>query len=90
MTFTVRDLMLDVFPASDANAEQLQLCELATQGPPKPNPKPKPKPGPGPKPGPKPGCAIQTAPNGPSQIAANVELASLTVLRQQLQQALHP
>jgi hypothetical protein len=87
MTFTVRDLMLDVFPASDANPDQLQLCELATQGPPG---KPKPKPGPGPKPRPKPGCALQTATDGPSQIEASAELASLAVLREQLQQALHP
>jgi hypothetical protein len=91
MTFAVRDLMLDVLPAPDANSEQLQLCEIASQGPPgKPKPGPGPKPGPKPKPGgPKPDCTIQTA-NGPTGIDASAELASLAFLREQLQQALHP
>ena len=88
MTFTVRDLMLDVFPAADANAYELRACELASQAPPKPHPKPHPKPQP--KPQPKPECTMQTATGGPSGIEASAELASLAVLRQQLQQALHP
>ena len=85
MTFAVRDLMLDILPATDANGEELYLCELATQGPPG-----QPQPKPAPQPGPKPDRAIQTGTDGPSQFDDHAELASLAFLREQLHQALHP
>jgi hypothetical protein len=75
MTFTVRDLMLDVFPEDEANAAERRLCG-AKQAPPKPKPKPE--------------CTDLTVLTGPPGIEARAELASLAVLREQLQQAWHP
>ncbi|HEY6321971.1 MAG TPA: hypothetical protein VJA16_10480 [Thermoanaerobaculia bacterium] len=81
MTFSVRDLMIDVLPATFADADKLLLlCGGDVTLPPAPAPpKPEPKP-------PKPGVAAAA---GGEQIQA-AELASLAVLREQLQQALHP
>jgi hypothetical protein len=86
MTFTVRDLMIDVLPATFADARELRLCEgnITMNPPPQPPPKPKPKP-----PGPKHVAAtawelFQDAEEGAA------ELALLPVLREQLRQALHP
>jgi hypothetical protein len=86
MTFTVRDLMIDVLPVTFADAGELRVCEnnVTMIGPP---PKPEPKP---PKP-PKPRYAAATLGEqvqGAKDGAA--ELASLPVLREQLHQALHP
>ncbi len=89
MTFTVRDLMLDVFPPAPAATDsELWLCVIASQGEPKPPPPgpPKPKPRP-PQPGPQCPLDTQTGPNGFDETPG---LASLAVLREQLQQALHP
>ncbi|HEV3460331.1 MAG TPA: hypothetical protein VHG32_27620 [Thermoanaerobaculia bacterium] len=90
MTFTVRDLMLNVFPAPEANASEpnapeLWLCVIASQGEPKPPPPP-PK-GP-PKPPKKPGvpCPMDSQTLPVAEAAA--ELASLDVLREQLRQSL--
>jgi len=81
MTFAVRDLMIDVLPATFADAGRLRVCENGITGnPPVPKPKPKPKPKP-----PKRGYAA--APAG-AQISP-AELAPLSVLREQLHQALH-
>jgi len=88
MTFAVRDLMLDVLPATFADADRLRLCENGiTMPPPAPKPPPKPKP---PKP-PKRGYVAATA----RQLVAGAqapaaELAPLSVLREQLHQALRP
>ena len=77
MTFTVRDLMLDVFPADEANAAAPWLC--AAKAPP-------------PQPQPKPDCTNITGggTGGATGIEESLELANLAFLRQQLQQALHP
>jgi hypothetical protein len=91
MTFTIRDLMLDVLPAADAEAHQLYLCVPITD-PTQPKPGPKPKPGP-PHPKPKPQCVpISTGPGGfaDDYLVANAELTALAVLRDQLHQALRP
>jgi hypothetical protein len=79
MTFTVRDLMIDVLPTTFADADKLYLCDGNVTMPPRPAPKP-PKP---PKP---PGYAAAT---GGVQVQA-ADLAPLPVLREQLHQALHP
>ncbi|HYL04993.1 MAG TPA: hypothetical protein VE075_03080 [Thermoanaerobaculia bacterium] len=86
MTFTVRDLMLDVLPEADAREPELWLCIIASQGEPKPPPPPK---GP-PKGPPKPPMPGPIDSQGPPPVAAVPELASLAVLREQLRQALHP
>jgi hypothetical protein len=87
MTFTVRDLMIDVLPATFADADGLRLCEGNVTMPPKPQPPP---PEPPPKP-PRPGYAAAT---GGEQVQGAkdgaAELAPLPVLREQLHQALHP
>ena len=86
MTFAVRDLMTDVLPATTASAGRLRICENGVTGiPPAPKPKPKPKPKP-----PKRGYAAATAgePVADAQVSA-AELAPLSVLREQLHQALH-
>jgi hypothetical protein len=75
MTFTVRDLMLDVFPDDEGDFAEHRLYG-AGQAPPKPKPQPKPE------------CTDLTG--GPPGIEASADLASLAVLREQLQQALHP
>jgi hypothetical protein len=80
MTFAVRDLMIDVLPATFADADRLRACENGITGPP---PEPKPKPKPKPKP-PKRGYAAATA---GAQVSA-AELAPLSLLREQLHQAL--
>jgi hypothetical protein len=84
MTFTVRDLMLDVLPETGANDPELWLCQIASQGEPKPPPKGPPKPAPPPVP-----CPMQSQTGLPVAEEA-AELPSLAVLREQLQQALHP
>jgi len=91
MTFTVRDLMIDVLPATFAEADELRLCaNEITLTPPQPKPpKPPHPPKPGPKP-PKPGCVGDTMP-GAVQGAGEwtAELLPLEALREQLQRALH-
>ena len=87
MTFVVRDLMVDVVPATDADIHQLYLCEPITGGgQPKPGPKPKPQPKP------KPGCEpiSTTGPGGfaGDSLVAGAELAALAVLREELRRAL--
>ncbi|HEV3077384.1 MAG TPA: hypothetical protein VHB47_23395 [Thermoanaerobaculia bacterium] len=79
MTFTVRDLMIDVLPTTFADADKLLLCDGNVTLPPKPVPPPPPPPQP-----PKPGYEAAT---GGEQAA---ELAPLSVLREKLHQALHP
>jgi hypothetical protein len=81
MTFTVRDLMIDVLPTTVAGAGKLLLCDGNVTMPPRPEPKPKPKPKP-----PKPGYAAAA---GGEQVQA-AELAPLPVLREQLRRALRP
>ena len=88
MTFVVRDLMVDVLPATDADVHELYLCEPITGGgQPKPGPHPKPEPHPKPKPGCEP---ISTGPGGFADdlLVASAELTALGVLREQLHQAL--
>jgi len=90
MTFTVRDLMLDVLPAADAEGYLLGPCLPITD---LPKPKPGPKPGPHPKPKPKPECMpISTGPDAYADdlLVAGARLAPLSALREQLHQALHP
>jgi len=81
MTFTVRDLMLDVFPDDEGDFAEHRL-HGAGQAKPKPKPQPLPQPD----------CTNVTGGTGggPPGVEARAELASLAVLRQQLQQALHP
>ena len=90
MTFVVRDLMVDVLPATDADVHELYLCEPITGGgQPKPGPQPKPEP----HPKPKPDCVpITMGPTGFADdlLVAGAELTALAVLREQLHQALHP
>jgi hypothetical protein len=89
MTFVVRDLMVDVLPATDADVHGLHLCAPITGGgQPKPGPKPKPEP----HPKPKPQCVPITM-QGPDGFAdewqaAGAELPALVVLREQLYQEL--
>jgi len=81
MTFTVRDLMLDVFPDDDEGDIAEHRLYGAGQAKPKPKPKPMPKPD----------CTeVTVLTGGPSGLEARAELASLAALREQLQQALHP
>ena len=82
MTFTVRDLMVQVLPVDD---HALRLCQSQTGLPPPPKPHPGPKPPPKPQP-PQPQCVPLTATGGVE--AAGQELASLPALRAQLQEAL--
>jgi hypothetical protein len=87
MTFTVRDLMMDVLPATFADADGLRLCEGNITMTPQPQPPPKPKPKP------KPGRGYVAAGNGELVQGAEdgaAELAPLPVLRKELHQALHP
>jgi hypothetical protein len=89
--FSVRDLMVDVLPATDADVHELHLCEPITGGG-QPKPGPKPKPGP-PHPKPKPQCLpISTGPDAYADdlLVAGARLAPLPALREQLHQALHP
>lgn len=92
MAFMVRDLMFNVLPDADANANarELQLCQFASPGqqPPPEKPKKPPQKPPQPAPKPQPECTFQSQ-TGASQFEAAAELASLPVLREQLRQALH-
>lgn len=89
MTFVVRDLMVDVLPATDADVHELHLCAPITGGG---QPKPRPQPKPEPHPKPRPECVPITT-NAPTGFAdellvAGAELTALAVLREQLHQAL--
>lgn len=84
MTFSVRDLMLDVLPENVADTYELRLCQPVTDVGPPPKPRPRPHPRPEPKPECMPVTTIGTA--GPSEVT--IELASLDVMREQLHQAL--
>jgi hypothetical protein len=89
MTFVVRDLMVDVLPATDADVHELYLCAPITGGgQPKPGPKPKPEPHPKPKPECQP--ISTTGPGGFAEdfLVAGAELAALAVLREELRQTL--
>jgi hypothetical protein len=78
MTFTVRDLMLNVFPDDEGDIAEHRLYG-AGQAKPKPKPKPKPD------------CTeVTVLTGGPPGLEARAELASLAALREHLQQALHP
>ena len=85
MTFAVRDLMIDVLPATFADVDRLLLCETGiTQNPPAPQPPPPPPP---------PKRAYMAAIAGQLVAGAQApaaELTPLSVLREQLHQALHP
>jgi len=59
MEFRIVDLMVDVAPGDEVRNNEVFLCEIASQAPPKPMPRPKPCPNPscwgvsgGPKPRP--------------------------------------
>ena len=81
MQFTVRDLMIEVLPAADADCHDLRLCQPDTAPPPKPKPKPTPKP--------RPDCQPITATGGADGYAiAGWELMPLAALRQQLREAI--
>jgi hypothetical protein len=81
MTFTVRDLMLQVLPVDE---HAFRLCQSQT-GPPPPQ---KPEPGPKQPPAPQPQCVPFTATGTPVVQAAGQELQDLAMLREQLQEAL--
>ena len=86
MTFAVRDLMIDVLPATFANVDRLRLCETGVTMPPAPEPPPPPPPQPQRKRGYVAATAWEVVAGAQAPAA---ELTPLSVLREQLHQALH-